>query len=185
MFGRYSVFDEVSNLFRNFDNLFRRALEEVRVPFEWTGRHLLPARTTTDVATGTTSVPAPASSWWLAGYPNGECFTRDGQLVFRLELPGVDPSEIEVTVSGNQLVVRGEKREERKGTEGNFYFQETQYGRFERAFTLPEGVKTDGVKATYTNGILEVTLPAEGLAASKKIPVEVAAPAEKKAIKAA
>lgn len=185
MFGRYSLFDEVSNLFRNVDNLFRRALEEVRSPFEWTGRHLLPARTATDVSTGATSLPAPSASWWLAGYPSGECFTRNGNLVFRLEMPGVDPNEIEVSVTGNQLWVRGEKKEDRKGGEGNFYFQEMQYGRFERVFTLPEGVKTDDVRATYHNGILEVTLPAEGLAPSKKIPIEVGIPSEKKAIKAA
>ena len=116
--------------------------------------------------------------------PAVECFTKDKQLIMKVELPGVDPKQVEVMVTGNRLAIKGEKREERKIEEGEYFFREIARGRFERTFELPEGVKKEQVNATYQNGVLEVTVPAPALETARKVPVEIQE-AGKKTIKAA
>jgi HSP20 family protein len=115
-------------------------------------------------------------SWHLAPAnffnPAVECFTRDKMLVLRVELPGVDPKEVEVSVTGGQLFIRGEKKEEKKIDEKDFFFREIGRGRFERNFSLPEGAKADELKASFLNGVLELTMPLFVVEASRKIPIE-------------
>ena len=103
-----------------------------------------------------------------------ECFTKDKQLTLKVELPGVDPKDVEVSVMGNQLVLKGEKKQDHTVEEKDLFFREIARGRFERSFTLPDGVKKEQVKAIFTNGVLEVCLPAEGMEIAKKVPIEVA-----------
>jgi HSP20 family protein len=162
------MFDEMSSLFRNFDNLFQSALRE-----EGTFAHvpwLLSARS------GETSRQAMV--------PAMECFTRDNRFVLRAELPGVDPEKVEITVQGDRLVLSGEKESHRNQEDEEYWFQEVSYGRFERSFVLPEGVKADDIKANYQNGVLEVTFPAKETVEPRKIPV-TAEPSGKKEIQAA
>lgn len=175
MFRRYGLFDEAS-LWRSFDSMFRRALDETAGS---TGRRSLPS-------TQGSAALAPATSPWMgAFYPAVECYTRDNHLVLRAELPGVDPKQVDVTVVGNQLVIRGEKQEEAQSADGNWVVQERQYGQFERVFNLPQDVQADQVKATFQNGILEVQLPVEALSTARKIPIEVAEGSKSKSVKAA
>ncbi len=178
MFPRFSVFDEMSNLFRNVDNLFRRSLEDARLPLR-SEQRVLPAWTE-----GSQALTATTAPWAPVLQPAVECFARDKQIVVRAELPGVDPNAVEASVTGNQLMIRGEKHAEHQVDENDYFFQEVGYGKFERSFTLPAGVNTEGVKATHRNGVLEIVLPAEGMTAAKKVPIEIAGP-ERKSIKAA
>jgi HSP20 family protein len=110
-----------------------------------------------------------------AFYPSVECFTKDKQLVLRAELPGVDPKDIDVTIAGNQLLLRGEKKEDYKIDEKDLFFQEVSRGRFERTFALPEGVKMDQVKASFNNGVLELTMPSGMIDQARKVPIEIGA----------
>jgi HSP20 family protein len=108
-------------------------------------------------------------SRWM---PSVESYAKDGKLVFKAELPGVDPKDLDVTVTDRELIIKGERKAEKGSKEENYVYQEITYGSFERHFLLPEGVKTEDVKAKFTNGILEITLPAPAISAAKKIDIE-------------
>jgi len=158
MIQKSGRFDELFDLFQDFDHLFRRTMWQTReLPGESSSyRRALPV------------VPMKA-----AFHPSVECFTRDKQLVLRAELPGVDPKDIEVMVTGTQLFLRGEKKEDHKVDEKDLFFQEVSRGRFERTFALPEGVKADQVKASFNNGVLELTMPSGMIDQARKVPIEL------------
>jgi HSP20 family protein len=107
--------------------------------------------------------------------PAVDVFSRQGDLVVRAEVPGVDPEkDIDISVQDGVLTVRGERRFEDKTERENFYRFESSYGSFQRSIPLPNGVKVDDVKATYENGMLEVVIPKAGeLTGARKIPVAV------------
>lgn len=92
------------------------------------------------------------------------------------ELPGLEPKDIELTVSGDRLVLRGEKREEKEQKEKNYYVSERAYGSFQRAFALPDGVDRDRIAADLAKGVLTITLPktAEAQKSARKIEVKPA-----------
>ena len=169
MFRRTNPFDEMFGAFRDLEMPFQRLLAGVRALPGETGE---PARMLT----------APRN--FVDFYPAVECFTRDKSLVFRMELAGIDPADVEVTTLGDQLLVRGEKKDLKDVKDKDYHLRETIHGRFERIFTLPAGVPPEQVKAWYRNGILEITLPAAVIEATHKVPIEIKE-TEKKAIKAA
>lgn len=91
------------------------------------------------------------------------------------ELPGIDEKDVDVTVSGGVLTIKGEKKKEREEKDKNHYLSERSYGSFERAFSLPEGVDQDKIAANFAKGVLTVTLPKNAEAQkSKKIEVKAA-----------
>jgi len=92
------------------------------------------------------------------------------------ELPGMTEKNIDVTVTGDLIVLKGEKQQEREEEGKNRYLAERSYGSFQRSFYLPEGVARDKVNAEFTNGVLTVTLPktVEAQAQQKKIEVKAA-----------
>jgi len=77
----------------------------------------------------------------------------------KAELPGMDPKEIEITVTGDLLTIKGEKKEEKEEKGENFHRRERRYGSFSRSFRLPVEVKADTINAGYKDGVLTVTLP--------------------------
>ena len=89
-----------------------------------------------------------------------------------IPLPGIDPKELDVTVTGNQLVLSGEKKESSEHDEKDFYRSETRYGSFRRTVPLPEGVDTENVDAQYANGVLTLRLKKIAPAAAKRIEVK-------------
>lgn len=100
----------------------------------------------------------------------------DGKtLVVRAEMPGVDPDkDIEVTMDEGYLRIRAERQEKEEHKEKGRYRSEFRYGSFSRNIPLPDGVKEEDIKATYTNGVLEVRapLPDEAQATEpKKLPI--------------
>jgi HSP20 family protein len=122
-------------------------------------------------------VPAELISVWM---PSVESFTKDGKLVFKAELPGVDAKDLDVSIADRELVIKGERKSEKDAKEENYSYREIAYGSFERRFVLPEGVKTDELKAKFTNGILEITMPAPAITKARKIEIE--APKEEKKV---
>ena len=87
--------------------------------------------------------------------------TADG-FVVQLDLPGVDPAEVGVTVDGDRLVVRGERRPVEKTRPESFHRMERSFGSFTRAFLLPEPVDADRVTAHYRDGLLRIEIPKQG-----------------------
>lgn len=92
------------------------------------------------------------------------------------ELPGMEPNNVEVTVSGDMLVIKGEKRQEKEEKDENYYLSERSFGSFQRSFSLPAGVDRDKISAELSKGVLTVTLPktAEAQKQQKKIEVKTA-----------
>jgi HSP20 family molecular chaperone IbpA len=87
-----------------------------------------------------------------------EDFVEDGTYVLHAEVPGLDPEkDLEVTLTGDTVSIRGERHEEKQDRRHH----EIHYGEFIRSVRLPEGAKPDEVKATYTDGVLEVRIPVE------------------------
>jgi len=93
-------------------------------------------------------------------------------LIVKADLPGIDPKEVSLSVTGNQLTIEGERKREEKKEEKDYFYRELAYGKFVRTLTLPEGVDTDKIKASYKNGVLEITMPAPKQIASKKVQIE-------------
>jgi len=93
------------------------------------------------------------------------------------ELPGLDEKEVDVTLTGDMLVLKGEKHEAKEEKNKNYYVSERAFGTFQRAFRLPEGVDGDKVEAVFAKGVLTVTLPktAKALEQQKKIEIKSAA----------
>lgn len=108
-----------------------------------------------------------------APYPTIECFTKEGNVVVKADLPGMDAKDIEVSVTGNLLTVKGERKTEKTEKEGEHFYSETSYGAFERTITLPEGVNADKARASFKNGVLELTMPVKAEALPRKVAVEV------------
>ena len=105
--------------------------------------------------------------------PSVESYTtKDGQLVFKAELPGVDTKDLDVSINESELVIKGERKSGKDTREERYAFREIAYGSFERRFVLPEGVKTAELKAKFTNGILEITMPAPVVTKARKIEIE-------------
>jgi len=95
----------------------------------------------------------------------------DKEYVMTAELPGFEPDEIDVKVSGNVLTVKAEhKEEENNGKHGRL----RRYGSFYQTFTLPQGVKGHSIDAQYHSGVLEMHLPKDETTPSKRIEVKSA-----------
>ncbi len=84
--------------------------------------------------------------------------TRNDVLV-RVELPGLDKDDCQITIDGNLLHVRGEKRFERETSDSTYHVMERAYGSFQRVIALPRNVRADKASASFRNGVLTVRLP--------------------------
>ena len=90
----------------------------------------------------------------------------------RAELAGVDPKNVDISLNGDVLTVRGEKQRDEKKNEDNWTLCERVWGSFERSFTLPAQVNADGVVAEAKNGVLTVRIPKAKEAKPLKIEVK-------------
>lgn len=91
--------------------------------------------------------------------PRIEVFEKDSRLVTRVDLPGMRKEDLKVEVTDGNLTISGTRTREEEEKKDQFYRSEREYGSFYRMVPLPEGVGIDDVKATYTNGVLEVSIP--------------------------
>lgn len=93
------------------------------------------------------------------------------RFVVTADLPGVDAAEIEITVEGELLTIRGERKTEAVSEDASVQRSERVTGRFERAFRLPESASAEGVEAKYRHGVLTVSIPKAKAAAPYRIEV--------------
>jgi HSP20 family protein len=104
--------------------------------------------------------------------PTMDVFERDGDLVVKLELPGIDPGkDVTIEVREGVLVIKGERRQEKEVKEEAYYRMEASYGAFERRIDVPEGIDDGDISATYADGVLEVVIP-KGAVEEKEEEVE-------------
>ena len=95
------------------------------------------------------------SSW----SPAVDIYETIDSMIIKVEIPGVDKKDISVEVRDNSLHLKGERKFEENANEENYQRMERSYGIFSRVFALPTTVDQDNVKATFNNGVLEITIP--------------------------
>ena len=100
-----------------------------------------------------------ATSAALGWSPRVDVLERDNRLVTRVDLPGMKREDISVEVTDGHLALSGERKRETEEKKDNFYRSEREYGSFHRVVPLPAGVKLEDVKATFSDGVLEVSVP--------------------------
>ncbi|UEM20876.1 Hsp20/alpha crystallin family protein [Skermanella mucosa] len=108
--------------------------------------------------------------------PTAEVAEKEKEYVVTLELPGIDQKDVEISVSGGMLTVKGEKREEKEKTEKQLHLSERRYGSFQRSFPVPETVDQDRIAAAMKDGVLTVTLPKTEEASRPARKIEVSGP---------
>ncbi|GIW06517.1 MAG: Hsp20/alpha crystallin family protein [Dehalococcoidia bacterium] len=115
--------------------------------------------------------PAPTQFVWA---PRMDIFEQDGNLVIKADLPGLKKDDIEVTLDQGDLVIRGERKEEKEVKEENYYRSERSYGSFYRRLALPFDAKPEQVQAEYKDGVLEIRIPkpAESVPPPQKIAIK-------------
>ncbi len=84
--------------------------------------------------------------------------TKD-EVVVKASVPGIKPEDIDISVTGDMLTIKGETKAEEKVEQGNYVRQERRYGRFERSIALPTTVVTDKADARFEHGVLTLKLP--------------------------
>jgi HSP20 family protein len=104
--------------------------------------------------------------------PSLDLSETDGSLEVRMDVPGVDPKDLDIQVNGNLLTICGQRKEEHEEKGKTFHRVERRTGSFSRSVTLPAAVEEEGVEAQYKNGILTVTLPKTDTAKGKRIPIK-------------
>ena len=120
--------------------------------------------------------PGDSAAW----APKIDVFERDNRLVTRVDLPGMKKDDVSVEVTDGTLLLRGERRRETEKKNDQLYRSEREYGSFFRTVPLPDGVTLEDVKATFADGVLEVSvpLPAKLDAQTRKVPIDDGEPAK-------
>ena len=139
-------FRELEEMERRFDEIFGRSM----LPSIW--RRL----------------PAEQMAW----APNIDVFEKDDKFVVKAEVPGMKEDDIHLSVEGDVLTIRGEKKTESEVKEEDYYRCERSYGSFFRSVALPSTVDASKIDADYEDGVLEVTLSKKPEVKPKKVAVK-------------
>ena len=113
------------------------------------------------------AVLRPDAGW----APPVESMMRDGMFVVRADLPGIDPKAVELSVEGNMLMIRGQREDKHEEKRGDRFYREVSYGAFARSVGLPPRIDPESIKATYKDGVLEVTIKVAEKPGARKIPI--------------
>jgi HSP20 family protein len=116
----------------------------------------------------------PLARPFLEGWqPTADLTETKDAIVVKAELPGMEPKDIDVTVSGDILTIKGEKEKEEEKKDEKYHYTERYYGSFQRSFRLPAAIQPDKIDAVFDKGILTITLPKTPEAKTKEIKVAV------------
>lgn len=110
------------------------------------------------------------TSAWI---PACDVFEDKNAVKIVAEVPGVRPEDVKLSIENNLLTIRGEKKQQAEENSERVHRYERSYGTFERTFSLPTTVDPDRIDASYTHGILTVTIPKAERARPREIPVKV------------
>ncbi len=103
--------------------------------------------------------------------PRVDMIDRDSEVVLRAEIPGVKKEDLEISISDGGVTIKGQSRREDKQEKGDYFRSEIYHGEFARTLALPAEVDSDKAKATFADGVLEITMPK--LARSKRRRISV------------
>jgi HSP20 family protein len=149
--GNYSPFDLMRRFSEDVDRMF------ASLGFGSFGSMFQPWGTTQRRPSRTGS----SSMGTLAWAPSVDVNTRGDDLVVAVDLPGIKPENVQIECDDNQLIIRGETKDEhsQEEKERGYLYSERSYGSFYRSIPLPQGVNADNARANFNNGVLEVTFP--------------------------
>jgi HSP20 family protein len=137
-----------------------RELEEMERRFENIfGRSFLPAIWR--------RFPAVEMGW----APAIEVYEKEDKFVVKAELPGMKKEDIDISISGDTLSIKGERKAESEVKEEDYYCCERSYGSFSRSISLPSSIDTEKIEASYKDGVLEVSLPKVPEVKAKKVDI--------------
>ncbi len=102
-----------------------------------------------------------------------EMYEEGNELVVKAELPGIARKDIDISVEDDILTIKAEKKEEKERKDTDYYFDEREYGTYERCMTLPTRVDAEKISANLKNGVLEIRLPKAEVPETKKVEVTV------------
>jgi len=101
----------------------------------------------------------PLATEYAAMLPKVDVLDRDDEVIVRAEVPGMEKDELDISISGNMLTLKGETRREEKEEKGDYYRCEMSHGAFARTLVLPAEVDESRAKANLKDGVLELKLP--------------------------
>lgn len=134
-------------------NRFAEEMERIFEDFGF-GRGLLSPRMGSGLGRGRGEI---GRMMWT---PQIEVFERQGQFIVRADLPGLKKEDVNIEITDDALTLRGERRQEHEEEHEGYYRSERSYGSFFRSIPLPDGVNPDEAKASFRDGVLEISMPA-------------------------
>ena len=111
------------------------------------------------------------TSMSLLGAPRTDLAAAENEVTVRMELPGVDPKDVDIRATAGLLTVCGEKKAEKEEKRKNYHYVERQFGSFHRTIQLPSTVDPNRVNAAYKNGVLTITIAKRAEAKPRRIKV--------------
>ena len=145
-----------------FQNEFDEMIERMGFGRDWLGRLPLNRGFFSD-----REAPAPLAI---------ETRVENDKFVVRADLPGVEPKDVDIKVVGDALTIKGSREEKQETNKADYFRREIRYGSFERSISLPEGIEAGDLKATYHDGVLELTAPMPKAKMPKEVKIEVEGP---------
>ena len=117
----------------------------------------------------------PVRTGWTEGVwsPSVDVSEDKDNVIIKAEMPGMKKEDVKISVQDDVLTLKGEKKQEKEEKDKNYHRIERSYGSFCRSFQLPTSVKTDKIKASYKDGVLNVTLPKTEEVKPKEIPINI------------
>ena len=103
--------------------------------------------------------------------PQVETFQKDNELTIRADLPGLKREDVTVEINDRDICIHGERKHESDEERDGYYHSERSYGSFSRTIPLPEGAITEQAKATFRDGVLEITMPAPPASKGRRLEI--------------
>jgi HSP20 family protein len=113
-----------------------------------------------------------ARAWEREWAPSLDVSETKDNFVVKAEVPGIDAKDIDISLTGDVLTIKGEKKQEKEEKEEDYHLVERSYGAFSRSIRLPAEVESTKIKASYKNGILRVTLPKSEKVKAKEVRIK-------------
>ena len=88
-----------------------------------------------------------------------DVYQTDNDVVIKATIPGIAPEEVDISITGDTVTIKGEQKEETEVKDEDYMLKERRYGSFSRSVSIPVSVKSDKADATFDNGVLKLTLP--------------------------
>jgi len=114
----------------------------------------------------------PISVSGVSGMPAVDMFQTNDNVVVKASLPGLKADDVDITITGETLTLRGEFKQENEQKESSYHMREQRFGSFERSILLPTDVEANKAKADFENGILTITMPIAEAVKPKSITIK-------------